>query len=610
MPAASLLRDMPADRIPLSFDRRPAWPRSWQESVPYALLCLLVARVVWLGTLNEDAFVSYRCLENLMHGLGLTWLADLRTQPYSHPLWMLLHVPLRLVIPDVKAVGFLLSFLCLAGVLGCLQRNYSAWRPAYSLVVLTPLLLSKCFTEYSTTGLEPPLSHLLAVLFFTGFLGDRGKRFDMDRAAFLAAAAVLNRHEHFLLYVLPLIVLWLERRQYEADTRSLVVASLPVVAWFAFAIFYYGSAFPDPYHASATAGIDADILVAQGLTSLLRFMELDLPSFVTILLGTGFAAFIAARSSLARETRLRFLASGVGLLVCVACIVSSGGELMIGSLLSTPFVVAVVLLAESLLVASGADPACGGPAVSTGRFMKLEIGLCTALAACFVVSQTIPDFILGRPVKPSEWKFGSLDAHRHPWNFRLRTWSFSSDFTAAGDVSMRNSLAAPASEHFVETKTSAGLYGFSCGPSYGMLDGYGVVDPLLCRLPAQTFQPGRSFRKIPAGYEGARRTGDTSEMNPQLTRYYETLRAVKSDPLFSMKRIGTAIAFAAGAEADRIDAYVAEMIRDPGHGNDFWSKPRDRSTRMAIVANQSEARGPLVTWYAKLFSNTGATDTP
>ena len=168
MPAASLLRDMPADRIPLSFDRRPAWPRSWQESVPYALLCLLVARVVWLGTLNEDAFVSYRCLENLMHGLGLTWLADLRTQPYSHPLWMLLHVPLRLVIPDVKAVGFLLSFLCLAGVLGCLQRNYSAWRPAYSLVVLTPLLLSKCFTEYSTTGLENPLSHLLAVLFFTG----------------------------------------------------------------------------------------------------------------------------------------------------------------------------------------------------------------------------------------------------------------------------------------------------------------------------------------------------------------------------------------------------------------------------------------------------------
>ena len=52
------------------------------------------------------------------------------------------------------------------------------------------------------------------------------------------------------------------------------------------------------------------------------------------------------------------------------------------------------------------------------------------------------------------------------------------------------------------------------------------------------------------------------------------------------------------------------MTRDPAHGNDFWNKPRDRSARMAIVANQSDARGPLVTWYAKLFSNTGATDTP
>jgi arabinofuranosyltransferase len=567
---------------------------------------MFVARVAWLGTLNEDAFISYRCLENLMHGLGMTWLFDMRSQPYTHPLWMLVHIPLRLVIPDVKVVGFLISFACLGGVLWCLHHRYSGWRPGYSLVILTPLLLSKCFTEYSTSGLENPLAHLAAALFFVGFLGPQAVSFSMDQAAFLAAVAFLNRQDHALFYAIPIALMWIQRRQYLPDLKSLVIAALPVAAWFTFAVFYYGSALPDTYYAKLTAGIDKDLMAVQGLTCLARFIEADAPSFLVIVAAMIAAAVIVATPTFPIAVRQRFAAAAASLSLFLAYSIYAGGDYMMGRFFSTPFLVAVVMLAESLILLCSVDASSAAPLkgiaaqLSSGRERLLSLGFVGA----FLVSLAMPDFVLGKPSKPTIWKYGVLDLQAHDWNYRLRSGLKAGIWVEAGRQAARKSLSAPAEKAYVQLGDSAGGNCFYSGPSYGIIDVYGLVDPLLCRLPAQSYSPGHFFRAMPDGYEHARRTGDTSGMNPHLREYYEKVRFVKAGPLFAAPRFGAALAYASGRDEQLVRSYVTEMSLDPRHRRDFWNSRQDRTARVKDLSDEGdrEFRGPIVSWYARAVS--------
>ena len=101
MNAASHLRDMTADPVRSSHERRSGWPRSWQEAVPHVLVGLLVARVVWLGTLNEDGvFQPQACVALAPHAVqdgetryaatvtpAVSGLAALRLRAWpTHPL--------------------------------------------------------------------------------------------------------------------------------------------------------------------------------------------------------------------------------------------------------------------------------------------------------------------------------------------------------------------------------------------------------------------------------------------------------------------------------------------------------------------------------------------
>jgi len=568
--------------------------RRWLSVVPFLLLMLLMGRIVWAGFLTEDAFISYRCLENLRHGLGMTWATDLRSQPYTHPLWMLAHMPLLIVIPDVKIVSFLLCFACTGGVLWSLHRNYSSYRPFYSYVVLVPLLLSKCFVEWSTSGLENPLAHLCAALFFPAFLGRHARSFSIDNAAFLAAVAFLNRHDNALFYALPIAVMFFSRRQYLADAISLLISALPVAAWFAFAVFYYGQALPDTYYAKLTAGIDKDFLAAQGMTYLARFAERDMPSFLIIVVGLVMAARVALSSTIPSDARIRFAAAASSLLLFLAYVVHAGGDYMEGRFFSTPFIVAVVLLAESVLAMQQQQTA------SAPTRTVLPRTICIAVMAGFLSSICMPDLILGPPhEKKPNWKYGFCDIHMDQWNFYLKSWSHKQK--GLDDHGMRNqrkTLEVPSGESFFEYKGAAGVNGFYSGPSYGMIDAYGLVDPVMSRLPARNYMPGHFHRVAPAGYEKARRTGDTSELEPSLRSYYEIMRQVKSGPLFSVDRIAAAVTFATGTHDRYVREYALAMSERPEHGNDFWTTTADRHARLKRVSIEL-GRGPLANWYSR-----------
>ena len=51
------------------------------------IFTLIVVKTAWV---SDDAYITFRTIDNWIHGYGLTWNAYERVQVYTHPLWMLL----------------------------------------------------------------------------------------------------------------------------------------------------------------------------------------------------------------------------------------------------------------------------------------------------------------------------------------------------------------------------------------------------------------------------------------------------------------------------------------------------------------------------------------
>gem|GEM_PF-4554271 len=71
-------------------------------------------RNAWVG---DDAYITFRTIDNLLAGHGLTWNVDERVQVFTHPLWMLLMVLLRWVTGEFYYTVLALSFVFTLGAL-------------------------------------------------------------------------------------------------------------------------------------------------------------------------------------------------------------------------------------------------------------------------------------------------------------------------------------------------------------------------------------------------------------------------------------------------------------------------------------------------------------
>ncbi len=82
----------------------------------------------WLG---DDGHITYRVVDNFVRGYGLTLNPPERVQVYTHPLWMLVLVPIHFVTRE-----FAVSVTMLSRALGCatmvvlLRWEPMPWRAA------------------------------------------------------------------------------------------------------------------------------------------------------------------------------------------------------------------------------------------------------------------------------------------------------------------------------------------------------------------------------------------------------------------------------------------------------------------------------------------------
>ncbi|MFZ5911711.1 MAG: hypothetical protein ACOYYU_17000 [Chloroflexota bacterium] len=503
--------------------------------VGVALLAFLVvlARNAWA---SDDAFITLRTVYNVLHGDGLRWNGAERVQTFTHPLWLFVLIPFYVAIRDpfftLYAAGMVASLLT---VYVLLAKFFP--QPWGIPLALAFVLSSKSFVDYSSSGLENPLSHLLALL-FAGLLlqsaGSSSKR--VFFLSLLAALSMLNRLDTLLLFLPALLLTAYEtRKTIWQSGKWMVLGFLPIILWEGFSLLYYGFPFPNTYYAKLTTGIPQSDLYQQGWLYFQNSLVWDHVSLPTI----GLAVLLSLFSRQARRASL-----ALGILLYLAYIVRIGGDFMSGRFFSTVFVLSVALLGSLILTWRLASRAAPALMLASSVFI-LMVGL----------TSTRPPLLVRALTGTNAVENGIAD--EKATYFRccglLNRWSRSWLPKVAEDARQARRDAEP-----IIVRESIGIYGFYAGPNVYIMDKVCVGDPLRARLPVTSdWRIGHFPRHVPAGYiETITDDFQNHIREPHLREYYDKLLLVTRGDLFSLERLRVILEFNLGKYDPLLEAYV------------------------------------------------------
>lgn len=516
--------------------------QSAERALLGVLLVAFAAIVIRSAWLCDDAYITFRSVDHLVSGHGLRWNVSERVQAYTHPLWMGLLALNAAATGDFEIAPLVLSVsLSLTAVLVLALRIASG--PGAAIVAVSVLTLSRAFVDYSTSGLENPLSHLLLVCFALAYfegterLRDRTERSERwqswDSRVLLcfgiAGLAVLCRMDTALLYAPALATLLILRRSPRAVGLALLALS-PLFSWLAFSLFYYGFALPNTVPAKLGTGIPGSALMAQGLVYLRASIVMDPITPVAIAAGGLLGALRRGPGS----------ALALGVLVYLVYVVRIGGDFMAGRHLTLPLLGAVILLARSL----PRSPLT----TAAGLAASLSLGMLAPHPTLFGdawIYRGNPIFEV-RGVKDERSVYAPYTA---PWNGyerREHPWA------EQGRRARRRAEA-------VVPRAAIGLFAFHAGPEVHVVDVNALGDPLLARLPARErgasgWRIGHHTRDLPDGYLESLRSGENRIRDPQLAELYERLVLVTRAELLSLERLREIARLATGRSTGRIEA--------------------------------------------------------
>lgn len=496
------IRTLSANQLPLVF---------------LAMVYLFVVyRTAWLA---DDAFITLRSIDNCVNGYGLRWNVAERVQTYTHPLWMLVllgaYSLTREPFYTPLIVSIVTSVIAFAVALSA-ARRVGAWAPLGMLL----LVLSRSFVDYSTSGLENPLTHLLAALFFLWVVAEpsqlaAGQR--LARGAILAGVCYTNRQDTILLFAPTLV--WLvvcSRVSTKGKLRALTIgAVVPIVCTLTMFV-YYGFALPNPAYAKLNVEIPRIELLTRGLEYLAASIGSDPLSGVCLVSG----ALVTAVRGRAIERSLL-----LGIVCYISYVAAIGGDFMVGRFLSTPVLLSVLLLAMH--------------AASFGRISK----------AVFLLGSTVLMLVPANPIwlpprqypTPEESRSGNGIVDERLHYFREASLYHDRSERVVRPWHRRALLGKKRRELGPDVLTGgvAGYFGYFAGPRIHFIDFWGIGDPLLARIPFRpkgSWRMGHFSRKVPKGYERAV-LGDAAQLeHPDLSRIYADLLLATRGPVFATGR--------------------------------------------------------------------------
>lgn len=491
-------------------------------------LLVIVIRSAWVC---DDAFITFRTIDNLVHAHGPRWNVAERVQTFTHPLWMLLLAAVHLVTREAYYTVLAVSIL-ISGVTAWWLATRVAASPAGALLAILALALSKAFVDYSTSGLENPLTFLLLVLFVSFCLpapqaGTDPQRqppdHDRDRlplALALIAGLVATNRMDTLLIVLPALIVALRPLAWRVRFRALAIGFAPFLIWEAFALFYYGVPFPNSAYAKLATGIPRLDLVRQGLHYVVNSIGIDPVTLIVVVA----AALFAARRRRRNVGEIALLA-GVGLYI--AYVIWIGGDFMSGRFFAAPLAVAAAVLSRWRPTAS--------PVLASLPFAAVAIvGLIAPRSPVYSGA----DYAVRHRDHASD-AARITDERAFYYNetglLRARRGAPMPDHPSA-----RDGRQARAGGPAVVVRGGVGMFGYYAGPQVHIVEPWAVTDPLLARLPIPAgafWRIGHFRRDIPVGYEETLRAGVNRIADPGIARRYDDIEVVTRGPLITRRRI-------------------------------------------------------------------------
>ncbi len=513
----------------------------FQSGVRCAALVALFLYMLSAAWVSEDAYITFRVIDHFFEGHGLRWNISERVQVYTHPLWMLLHLPLYVLNQNLFVSTLILSLACSFSAVALTLATVRQSLRVILACLLLPLAACKSFMDYTSSGLENPLSYLLFAVF--GYLLVR--RYDHPRfwfaAMFTVSLALLNRLDLIIFYAPVMVYIAFTRRKNIA-WGQLFLGIMPLIAWFGFSLFYYGFLFPNTKYAKLDTGLSLLRYLAQGV-HYIKYLAVKDTTGAVLMLTPLILLMIPRVFSFPSHGLIRSLVAGIYIYACY--IVLIGGDYMAGRFWSFPIFVGVWLWY-----------------VASPRMLRPDIWVAiTALIGATYVTPMMFDTIRKNCAKCLRLELAVMDAQVvlyknqlvADWNpLRLRTEG-EFYFANCGKELDKPDAARVKKVYFI------GMCGYYAPPTAHLIDELALADPLLARLPAvryQSFYIAHFRRKLPEGYEQAIKSGSVKSLHPDLAEYYKKLQLIISGDLWDRERLETILLFNLGYYDHWKDSYL------------------------------------------------------
>jgi arabinofuranosyltransferase len=510
----------------LLLERKHSSNIGFLASAVFLLYLFAIVRKAWIG---DDAFITLRAVDNFVHGYGLLSNPPERVQGFTNVLWaFVLAIPCWLGINGYwAAIGT--GLVTSAAAAGWLATRATSI-PLHAALALVWLVSSQAYVEFSTSGLENPLSHLLLVIFFVSFIRNR---LDAKRITtwLWVSLITLDRYDQVLLVIPPLVALVFRGRGQEdtpaarwkqlirslpAKSGAMLLGLCPLVIWFGFSISYYGFPFPNTAYAKLNAVIPRSQFVLQGIWYIVDSLKRDPITLLVV-------AF--ALVEMVRDRTISSFACAGGILLYLTYVVFVGGDFMAGRFLTSPFIIAVTWMTVRGLshASQGQVAAIAGASAVLGLIFS----------DAYNVSDKFECPINGPSGIVSE-RLCYAELTGLSENIRIENYKTHRAYKRGVDYATKKLRTTSLS--------SVGMSGYAAGPGVHIVDTVGLTDPLLARIPYRpkpnvaSFRIGHFWRDVPEGYETTIATGHNVINDPCLRAYYDRLNTVIRGPLFTKKR--------------------------------------------------------------------------
>jgi arabinofuranosyltransferase len=529
-----------------------------------AVLLILAAWLIWRNAwVSDDAAITLRTVLNLLTGHGARFNIDERVQAYTHPLWFGLLTLSTAIMGNAFLAAAWLGIVMSVALLGGLL--WLADNPWQGLLAAGMLLASMAFMEFSTSGLENPLSHLLiltaaaALIRIHGMSAGAPGRQRWLRGFFLCTGLLYLSRPDLVLLLAPCALQLLALRDIAARTRirALLWAAVPVLIWTAFSLLYYGFPFPNTAYAKLGTGIAEHALWRQGL-HYLGNMLISNPLIFSVQMGavklqplgytqgdplTLFVSVLALL--LAPWVRRWGWGWALGVALYLVYVVSIGGDFMAGRFFTAPMLAGAIVLARARLPSSRAMRLLTlgllTLAVPVLAWKNIHAIVYTAVEKKLPVNQALDIYLIAdeRSFYFGDFALATITAPNlalfRPGNYRIRVAASTTPSIFCGGLGYNSIRGGP------------GLY---------LIDICALADPLLARLPIAPAHPsmrqmagipdppgeptwriGHFERVMPAGYPKSIEQDANLLSDPTLHACYERIRRITRAPLLDGQRL-------------------------------------------------------------------------